>query len=88
MKISFHSTFVKNYNKRIKPHENLAGRFKVRLALFSTDPTNPQLKNHRLIGKKNDRWSFSVTGDVRVIYKFIDVNEVLLEDVGTHNQVY
>jgi len=58
------------------------------MRLFSKDGGNTLLKDHRLTGSKNDMRAFSVTGDVRLVYKKIDKNTILLMDVGTHNQVY
>lgn len=33
-------------------------------------------------------WAFSVTGDIRVIYRMLSEDEAELFDIGSHNQVY
>lgn len=87
MKIDYHKDFLKNFQKRIASNPQLDARFQQRLRLFLTDPQNPVLKNHKLVGKKSTYWSFSITGDIRVIYQQKD-DHLLLFDIGSHNQVY
>jgi len=79
--------FIKHYRKRIRPHKNLRTKFESRLILFQRNKSNPLLKDHQLRGTQKDKRSFSITGDVRVVYKEYK-NYYLLLDVGTHNQVY
>lgn len=62
-------------------------QFQVRLALFIENPNDPVLKDHKLTGKRSTYRAFSMTGDIRVVYRIVD-NELWLYDVGTHNQVY
>jgi len=56
--------------------------------LFSKNPCNPRLKTHKLVGKLDGLWAFSVGYDYRVVFRFIDAEEVLLIDIGTHDEVY
>ncbi len=88
MLVEFHSNFKKSYQKRIKNHSNLEKRFIQRLNLFKNDHSNPTLKNHKLTGSKNKYMSFSVTGDIRIIYLKLSSNKALFLDIGSHNQVY
>ena len=87
MKIYFTKDFKRTYRKRIQANENLARRFESRYDLFENDPTNPILKDHALGGKLQNHRSFSVTGDVRVVY-YIFEDTAYFVDIGTHNQVY
>ncbi|MDO8609629.1 MAG: type II toxin-antitoxin system mRNA interferase toxin, RelE/StbE family [bacterium] len=48
---------------------------------------NPLLKDHKLIGSLNGLRAFSITGDVRVVYR-IEGDILELYDIGSHNQVY
>ena len=88
MKILTSSQFVKNYKKRIKPNPRLKNRFQERIKLFEQDKTNPILRDHQLKGNKMSFRSFSITGDIRVIYSQQNENAILLIDIGTHAQVY
>lgn len=57
------------------------------MTLFLEDPTNPKLRNHKLLGEKKEYWSFWVTREIRVVY-VIQGGAVLLYDTGSHDQVY
>jgi len=87
VKIKYTDKFVKHFKQRIKPHLQLVLRFNQRASLFLDSPRNPILNDHQLKGKKNDMRSFSITGDIRVIY-FIKDGDAYFVDIGSHNQVY
>ena len=88
MEIYHHANFLKNYRKRITSNKSLDSQYRKRLKMFLIDSKNPLLKDHKLKGRKSEYRAFSVTGDIRVLYKIIDENRVILYDIGTHNQVY
>ncbi len=88
IKIQYSKQFLKHFDKRINPYLRISEKFDNRIALFSENPDNPLLHNHPLKGTKLGLWSFSITGDVRVIYQKTSDNSILLLDIGTHNQVY
>jgi len=88
MKIRFHSKFVKNYQRRIRSNKNLVIQVEERIELFKNNPSNPILKNHTLRGSQSGYKSFSITGDIRIVYEQISSNEVVFLDIGSHNQVY
>ena len=87
LRIKYHSEFAKHYNKKIAPSSKLVTQFKNRLELFIEDSKNPILKDHQLKGKRSEYRAFSITGDVRAVYKIVE-DKLWLYDVGTHNQVY
>jgi addiction module RelE/StbE family toxin len=87
MGIKYHREFLRNYKKRIALYPKLEEQFKVQLEKLLNNPKEPSLRNHKLIGKKKNFRSFSVTGDIRVIYIIVD-NDIWLYDIGSHNQVY
>jgi addiction module RelE/StbE family toxin len=87
MIIKYHKEFLKNYRKRIYPNKKLTEQFKTQLQKFIDNPTDPILRDHKLIGKKQSFRAFSVTGDIRVVYK-LENSEIWLYDIGSHNQVY
>ena len=87
MKLRYHKNFLKSFKLRIEPKVALSKRLSSRLKLFMEDSTDPILKDHRLRGEKSEYRSFSVTGDIRVVYKIVK-DEIWLYDVGSHNQVY
>lgn len=86
-KIHFHKSFEKSFKRRILGNKKLKKRVEERVRLFKEDRNSPLLKDHRLIGIFSKRRSFSVTGDVRIIYREEDDLFIFL-DIGTHAQVY
>ena len=88
MNVKLHPQFVKSYDKRISKNSKLVKKVSERLIIFQKDPTNPLLKDHMLTGKKSHLRAFWITGDIRIVYLPRSTDEVLLFDIGSHNQVY
>ena len=86
--ITVSPNFKKIYSKRVKGNKNLEKRVFERIDLFQKDFKNKLLNNHCLVGKMKGLNSFSITGDIRVVYQWIDDEKVLFLDIGSHNQVY
>ena len=87
MHIKYHKNFVKSYKKRFSHDEKIQKKYTERIKLFIKDSESPILRDHQLTGKKVDLRSFSITGDIRVVYTIIE-DIVYFLDIGTHNQVY
>jgi mRNA-degrading endonuclease YafQ of YafQ-DinJ toxin-antitoxin module len=41
-----------------------------------------------LSGKLKDLWAFSVDNDCRVVFNFLDDVNVIMVDIGKHDEVY
>lgn len=87
MILRYHKTFLSHLHRRISPHPKLLKQFQKRLKEFLANPQNPLLKDHPLTGNKTGQRAFSITGDIRLIYRQFG-NTIELYDIGTHNQVY
>lgn len=88
MTIALSRSFLKAYTKRIRDNDKLDRQYTRRVDLYKTNPANPVLNDHPLKGNKFGLRAFSVTGDVRIIYRRNSENEVEFLDIGTHAQVY
>ncbi|PIQ94958.1 MAG: type II toxin-antitoxin system mRNA interferase toxin, RelE/StbE family [Nitrospirae bacterium CG_4_10_14_0_8_um_filter_41_23] len=88
IKITWDHGFKRIYKKKIKNNEELKKRFWDAIELFSKEPFNFRLRTHKLTGKLEGLWAFSVSYDCRIIFKFLDKNEFLLIDIGGHDEVY
>ncbi len=88
MKIELHPYFKKSYKKRISNNPKLVLKTAQRINLFQENSDEPILRDHQLKGSKNNLRSFSVTGDIRIVYMKISEEHIILLDIGTHNQVY
>lgn len=85
MKIVFHKNFEKRYKKLSK---GIKQKVKEKNILFEKDPYNQGLNNHALNGKYAGYRSINITGDVRIIYKFLGKDVVLFSEIGTHSELY
>ena len=66
-------------------------KFIEKLSLFLDTESHPALNTHKLKGHRKNEWSFSVTSDVRAIYKKDTKTNTILFlfiNIGTHNKVY
>ena len=88
IEIGVSSSFRRAFKKRINPDQGLERLFWKKLEVFCTNPYDLSLKTHKLSGDLEELWSFSINYEIRVIFKFISKNRVLLIDIGTHEEVY
>lgn len=63
------------------------------LRILEQDPFHPKLKSHKLQGVLEDNWACSVSYDLRIIFTFVQnlsnkETEILLINIGTHEEVY
>ena len=79
--------FRRAFKSRIagQPVESL---FWQKIDVFRQDPFDARVKTHRLAGKLERYWAFSVAYDCRVIFRFLSEDRVVLVDIGTHEEVY
>ena len=90
------SHFAKKAAKFLKMHPELILTFKQKLIDLSNDPLTPHLKTHRLKGQLSGSYSCSLTYEHRIIFKIFNnyningeiENVILLETIGTHDEVY
>jgi addiction module RelE/StbE family toxin len=82
--------FKKQLEKLVQSQPNRAKKVAERIKLFKEDRTNPILRDHELSGNLEGKRSFSVAGDLRIIYKEEKENELTIYfiTIGSHSQVY
>jgi len=81
MKVRITPKFEKHY-KRLP--QNIKEKAKVKEKIFRSDSFNPQLKTHRLKGEKEKAWAFWIDYSYRIKFIFLNKEEVLFLDIGTH----
>lgn len=89
MEVSFDKSFKKSFRKRITG-KTTEETFWNMLELFIADPYQAQLKTHKLSGKLQGLWSFSIEYDLRVVFYFTKdkPQKAVLVDIGSHDEVY
>lgn len=85
------NAFVRSARKVVKKQPKIAQNIQNTLELLCIDPFNPQLRTHKLKGDLKDSWACSAGYDLRIIFKFVEFERtqaILLESIGTHDEVY
>jgi addiction module RelE/StbE family toxin len=85
------SAFVRNARKIVKKQPQLAQNIQETLELLCIDPFQTRLRTHKLKGELKDSYACSAGYDLRIIFKFVEYNQsqaILLESIGTHDEVY
>lgn len=59
-----------------------------KVELFKKNPNDSRLDNHPLKKKLRGKWSFSITDDIRIIYRLVGKNTVRFLVIGPHKKVY
>ena len=85
------TAFVRSARRFARRQPQTAPELQSVLTLLAEDAFHPQLKTHKLKGKLAGSWACSAGYDLRVIFQFVkhkSQEAVLLESVGTHDEVY
>ena len=82
IKILYWHRFGKQYKRLPKRLQELVEE---KGELFRKDPFNPALRTHKLSGKLEGRWAFSVNYSLRVIFWFEDPQTALFYSIGNHD---
>ncbi len=79
-----HSTphFEKQFEKLTKNIQKTAVR---KILLFENNPFHPSLNTHKLKGELSDFWSFYINNNFRVLFRFLENNEVIYYNIDTHD---
>jgi addiction module RelE/StbE family toxin len=78
-------TFEKQFKKL---PTKIQSKFDERFLLWSADPEDSRLRVHSLHGNYKGYWSFSVTGDVRALYRYEGSEVIIFALIGTHSELY
>ncbi|WP_420208623.1 type II toxin-antitoxin system YafQ family toxin [Candidatus Electronema sp. JC] len=85
------SAFARSAKQLLKKKPHLAASLRTALEMLTADAFHPALKTHKLKGNLEGSWACSVAYDLRIVFSFVEEsgNEaILLEAVGTHDEVY
>jgi len=83
--------FIRSARRFARKHPQLRREVESVLGLLAEDAFHPQLKTHKLKGKLIGSWACSAGYDLRLVFHFVQHKEqeaILLEAVGTHDEVY
>lgn len=84
-------SFLRAARRTLKKQPQAAAVIQGTLELLSEDAFHPQLRTHKLKGKLEGSWACSAGYDLRILFSFVqleDTEALLLESIGTHEEVY
>ena len=85
------SSFVGAAKKLVKKHPQSAVDIQSVLELLASDAFHPRLKTHKLKGDLEGSWACSAGYDLRIVFRLVQfqgAEAILLESIGTHDEVY
>jgi mRNA-degrading endonuclease YafQ of YafQ-DinJ toxin-antitoxin module len=85
------SAFKRAAKKIAKRQPHIAAGLEATLAALSDDAFDPALRTHKLAGELSESWACSAAYDFRIVFSFVThdgVEAILLESIGTHDEVY
>ncbi len=81
--------FLRQAKKFFKKHRDLKARFGKLITALAKDPFQPALELYPLTGKLEGIWAASLTFRYRVtLTLMITEKEIILLDIGSHEEVY
>lgn len=82
-------TFIKTAQKFFKKHPQLINKFKNVILKLEENPFEKSLRTHRLKGDLKDKFGISLDYKFRITVAIeIIEKEVILLDIGSHDEVY
>ncbi len=82
MRIIYSPKFKREYKKLPLKIKLLAEK---REAIFRANPFDSRLKTHKLAGRLQEFWSFSIDYKYRIIFEFAGKDEVHFHSAGDHD---
>lgn len=85
------SAFIRAARKIVRKYPQNAHNLQSALERLQVDAFHPILRTHKLKGELKNSWACSAGYDLRIVFRFIPYQgseAILLESVGTHDEVY
>lgn len=87
------SSFKRAFKKTAKRQPELLERIEKALKRLENDPFDPALRTHKLKGELSGTWACTADYDCRIVFDFVRTSEsgddeILLIDIGKHDEVY
>lgn len=85
------SAFVRGAKRLAKKQPQATDALRSALRLLAEDAFHPQLKTHKLKGDLAGSWACSLGYDLRIVFELVphgDSEAIVLQSIGTHDEVY
>ncbi len=88
-RILYPDSYLKRASKFLKKHPDLRNQYQKTVELLEVNPYHPSLRLHGLQGRLTGLSSVSINLSYRLVLEFvIQDSDIILVDVGNHDQVY
>ena len=88
-RLIYPENYLKKASKFIKKHPELRNQYQKTLELLEINPYHPSLRLHNLQGRLSGLSSVSINMGYRIVLELIITDkDIILVDVGSHDQVY
>lgn len=88
-RLIYPDSYIRKAKKFLKKHPELQNQYQKTLELLEVNPQHPSLRLHGLQGRLNGLSSVSINMSYRIVLEMvIRDNDIILVDVGNHDQVY
>ncbi len=91
MKLIASKSFTRDAKRFLKKNPQFTENVKMTLSLLESNAFQPQLKAHKLKGNLKNSWACSVGYDLRIVFEIVryeNEDTILLQTIGTHDEVY
>lgn len=85
------AAFVRAARRLVKKNPEMGPILHATLESLAEDAFDPALKTHKLKGELAGSWACSAGYDLRIVFEFVQdqgAEAILLQTVGTHDEVY
>ena len=85
------AAFVRAAKRIAKKNPQATPNIEAALEMLADDAFDPRLRTHKLSGDLAGSWSCSADYDLRIVFSIVEFKKaeaVLLETIGTHDEVY
>ena len=79
--VEYSTKYIRSFKKLPPP---IQAKAREKEMLFIIDPFTARLETHKLHGKLQDYWAYSVDYKYRVIFRFLNGTSALFFDIGLH----
>jgi mRNA-degrading endonuclease YafQ of YafQ-DinJ toxin-antitoxin module len=88
-KLIYPESYIRRARKFLKKHPERHNQYRKTLELLELNPYHPSLRLHSLQGRMSGLSSVSINISYRIVLEFmIKGDEILLVNIGKHDQVY
>lgn len=88
-KLIYPQSYVRRARKFLRKHPEVHSQYQKTLELLEVNPQHPSLRLHGLQGRLGGLSSVSINMSYRIVLEIVvRDNDIILVDVGNHDQVY